>query len=116
LRARSSLPGEYASNSGAHHLVMPEPGGSDAAHVMATALKDAGLSRVDYIKDERSTKISAQYDIVVGRPDGCRRFVEIKREDQRHGSTGKTKVFYLMTELSRPICSTGNIAPIKRSS
>jgi 3-oxoacyl-[acyl-carrier-protein] synthase II len=39
----------YASNSGAHHMVMPEPEGDDAARVMAAALKDAGLSRVDYI-------------------------------------------------------------------
>jgi 3-oxoacyl-[acyl-carrier-protein] synthase II len=39
----------YASNSGAHHMVMPEPEGDDAARAMAAALKDAGLSRVDYI-------------------------------------------------------------------
>jgi 3-oxoacyl-[acyl-carrier-protein] synthase II len=39
----------YASNSGAHHMVMPEPQGDDAARVMAAALKDAGLGRVDYI-------------------------------------------------------------------
>jgi 3-oxoacyl-[acyl-carrier-protein] synthase II len=39
----------YASNSGAHHMVMPEPGGDDAARAMAAALKDAGLTRVDYI-------------------------------------------------------------------
>jgi 3-oxoacyl-[acyl-carrier-protein] synthase II len=39
----------YASNSGAHHMVMPEPDGADAARVMAAALSDAGLSRVDYI-------------------------------------------------------------------
>jgi 3-oxoacyl-[acyl-carrier-protein] synthase II len=39
----------YASNSGAHHMVMPESEGSDAARVMAAALKDAGLARVDYI-------------------------------------------------------------------
>ncbi len=39
----------YASNSGAHHMVMPEPEGSDAARVMTASLKDAGLSRVDYI-------------------------------------------------------------------
>ncbi|HTQ31745.1 MAG TPA: beta-ketoacyl-ACP synthase II [Opitutaceae bacterium] len=39
----------YASNSGAHHMVMPELEGTDAARVMAAALKDAGLSRVDYI-------------------------------------------------------------------
>ena len=30
-------------------MVMPEPEGDDAARVMAAALKDAGLSRVDYI-------------------------------------------------------------------
>jgi 3-oxoacyl-[acyl-carrier-protein] synthase II len=39
----------YSSNSGAHHMVMPDPEGADAARVMANALKDAGLSRVDYI-------------------------------------------------------------------
>ncbi len=39
----------YASNSGAHHMVMPDPEGRDAARVMAAALKDAGLSRIDYI-------------------------------------------------------------------
>ena len=39
----------YASNSGAHHMVMPDPSGSDAARAIAAALKDAGLGRVDYI-------------------------------------------------------------------
>jgi len=39
----------YASNSGAHHMVMPESGGADAARVMAASLRDAGLGRVDYI-------------------------------------------------------------------
>lgn len=39
----------YACNSGAHHMVMPDPAGGDAARVMAAALADAGLSRVDYI-------------------------------------------------------------------
>jgi 3-oxoacyl-[acyl-carrier-protein] synthase II len=39
----------YASNSGAHHMVMPDPEGGDAARVMAAALHDAGLGRVDYI-------------------------------------------------------------------
>jgi 3-oxoacyl-[acyl-carrier-protein] synthase II len=39
----------YAANSGAHHMVMPDPEGGDAARVMAAALQDAGLSRVDYI-------------------------------------------------------------------
>jgi len=39
----------YAANSGAHHMVMPDPEGGDAALVMAAALQDAGLSRVDYI-------------------------------------------------------------------
>ncbi|OIQ95662.1 3-oxoacyl-[acyl-carrier-protein] synthase 2 [mine drainage metagenome] len=39
----------YASNSGAHHMVMPDPEGGDAARVMAAAIKDAGLTRVDYI-------------------------------------------------------------------
>jgi 3-oxoacyl-[acyl-carrier-protein] synthase II len=39
----------YSSNSGAHHMVMPDPEGTDAAQVMANALKDAGVDRVDYI-------------------------------------------------------------------
>ena len=39
----------YGSNSGAHHMVMPDPAGADAARVMALALKDAGLTSVDYI-------------------------------------------------------------------
>lgn len=39
----------YASNSGAHHMVMPTADGSDAARAMAAALKDANLSGVDYI-------------------------------------------------------------------
>ncbi len=39
----------YASNSGAHHMVMPESEGADAARVMAAALRDARLDRVDYI-------------------------------------------------------------------
>jgi 3-oxoacyl-[acyl-carrier-protein] synthase II len=48
----------YASNSGAHHMVMPQPDGSDAARVMVAALKDAGASRVDYINAHAtSTKV-----------------------------------------------------------
>lgn len=39
----------YAGNSGAHHMVMPDPEGGDAAGVIAAALRDAGLDRVDYI-------------------------------------------------------------------
>jgi len=39
----------YASNSGAHHMVMPDPKGADAARVMSAALKDAGITRVDLI-------------------------------------------------------------------
>lgn len=39
----------YAGNSGAHHMVIPEPGGRDAARVMAAALRDARLAGVDYI-------------------------------------------------------------------
>jgi 3-oxoacyl-[acyl-carrier-protein] synthase II len=39
----------YASNSGAHHIVMPDPEGGDAARAIAAALQDAGLRRVDYI-------------------------------------------------------------------
>lgn len=37
----------YASNSGAHHMVMPEPNGEDAASVIRSALKDARLSPQD---------------------------------------------------------------------
>jgi len=37
----------YASNSGAHHMVMPEPHGEDAANVIRGALKDARLSPED---------------------------------------------------------------------
>ncbi len=48
----------YASNSGAHHMVMPQPDGSDAARVMASALKDAGVARTDYINAHAtSTKV-----------------------------------------------------------
>ena len=39
----------YANNSGAHHMVMPDPEGADAARAIAAALRDAGLARVDYI-------------------------------------------------------------------
>lgn len=39
----------YTGNSGAHHMVMPDPEGRDAAEVIAGALRDAGLDRVDYI-------------------------------------------------------------------
>jgi 3-oxoacyl-[acyl-carrier-protein] synthase II len=39
----------YACNSGAHHMVMPDPAGGDAARVMAAALRDAGLGTVDHI-------------------------------------------------------------------
>jgi 3-oxoacyl-[acyl-carrier-protein] synthase II len=39
----------YASNSGAHHMVMPDLSGRDAARVMVAALKDAQLATVDYI-------------------------------------------------------------------
>ncbi|HEY9154146.1 MAG TPA: beta-ketoacyl-ACP synthase II [Opitutaceae bacterium] len=39
----------YASNSGAHHMVMPEPEGADATLVIRAALEDAGLDTVDYI-------------------------------------------------------------------
>jgi len=39
----------YASNSGAHHMVMPDPEGVDAARVMRAALKDANIESVDYI-------------------------------------------------------------------
>ena len=39
----------YGSNSGAHHMVIPDPEGRDAMRVMAAALKDAGLASIDYI-------------------------------------------------------------------
>ena len=39
----------YASNSGAHHMVIPEADGRDAARAMAAALKDARLTSIDYI-------------------------------------------------------------------
>lgn len=39
----------YASNSGAHHMVMPDPQGIDAARVMRAALKDANSPSIDYI-------------------------------------------------------------------
>lgn len=47
-RALAEITG-YASNSGAHHMVMPDPAGTDAARVMASALRDAGNGRIDYI-------------------------------------------------------------------
>jgi 3-oxoacyl-[acyl-carrier-protein] synthase II len=39
----------YACNSGAHHMVMPDPAGADACRAMTVALRDAGLSTVDHI-------------------------------------------------------------------
>jgi len=39
----------YASNSGAHHMVIPDAQGTDGARVMAAAMRDAQISRVDYI-------------------------------------------------------------------
>lgn len=41
----------YSSNSGAYHMVMPEPQGKDAARVIVSALKDAEINpqEVDYI-------------------------------------------------------------------
>ena len=41
----------YAANSGAHHMVMPEPEGDDAARVMRLAISDAGAvpEDIDYI-------------------------------------------------------------------
>lgn len=39
----------YASNSGAHHMLIPEGDGRDATRAMTMALKDAGLASVDYI-------------------------------------------------------------------
>ena len=37
----------YACNSGAYHMVMPQPEGIDAARVMNSAIKDAGLEPKD---------------------------------------------------------------------
>jgi 3-oxoacyl-[acyl-carrier-protein] synthase II len=50
----------YASNSGAHHIVMPEPDGADACRVMRDAIKDAGISTsdIDYI-NAHATSTSA---------------------------------------------------------
>ncbi len=50
----------YAANSGAHHIVMPDPTGKDATRVMKTALKDAGMlnKKVDYI-NAHATSTSA---------------------------------------------------------
>jgi len=41
----------YASNSGGHHIVMPDPDGADASRAMSDAVKDAGISvnDIDYI-------------------------------------------------------------------
>jgi 3-oxoacyl-[acyl-carrier-protein] synthase II len=39
----------YASNSGAHHMVIPDAQGTDGARVMTAAMRDAQISRVDYI-------------------------------------------------------------------
>lgn len=41
----------YGANSGAYHIVMPEPTGRDAVKAMCSALKDAGLKPqdIDYI-------------------------------------------------------------------
>ncbi len=39
----------YACNSGAHHMVMPDASGSDAARVMTAALRDSGASRIDLV-------------------------------------------------------------------
>jgi len=42
----------YSACSGAHHMVIPDPTGSDAAHAMTLALRDAGVGPADvgYIK------------------------------------------------------------------
>ncbi len=37
----------YGANSGAHHMVIPEPTGRDAAAAMGLALRDAGLAPAD---------------------------------------------------------------------
>ncbi len=50
----------YASNSGAHHMVMPDLSGEDAARVMADALKDANIDRlrVDYINAHATSTVA----------------------------------------------------------
>lgn len=48
----------YAGNSGAHHMVMPEPEGGDAARVMAAALQDAGIEKVDYISAHATSTVA----------------------------------------------------------
>ena len=41
----------YASNSGGHHIVIPNPDGADASRAMGDAIEDAGISAgdIDYI-------------------------------------------------------------------
>jgi 3-oxoacyl-[acyl-carrier-protein] synthase II len=50
----------YASNSGARHMVMPDLSGTDAARVMADALKDAGkeVKDVDYINAHATSTLA----------------------------------------------------------
>ncbi|MDE2028139.1 MAG: beta-ketoacyl-ACP synthase II [Candidatus Omnitrophica bacterium] len=50
----------YASNSGAHHMVMPDLSGTDASRVMTDALKDAGkpASGVDYINAHATSTVA----------------------------------------------------------
>jgi len=50
----------YAGNSGAYHIVMPDPQGDDATRAMAGAVADAGLSvnDIDYI-NAHATSTSA---------------------------------------------------------
>jgi 3-oxoacyl-[acyl-carrier-protein] synthase II len=50
----------YASNSGAHHMVIPDLSGEDAARGMADALKDAGVERdkVDYINAHATSTVA----------------------------------------------------------
>lgn len=50
----------YASNSGARHMVMPDLSGDDAARVMADALKDAHIDRlnVDYINAHATSTVA----------------------------------------------------------
>jgi len=37
----------YGANSGAHHMVMPDPSGNDAAAAMTLALRDAAIAPID---------------------------------------------------------------------
>jgi len=63
LKRNAPIYGEitgYASNSGAHHMVIPDLSGEDASRVMADALRDAGLQGegVDYINAHATSTVA----------------------------------------------------------